>query len=153
MAFKIFKKLFDPNLHFFVPWLWYFKKSKMSVHLRWYLYDNARALSKIYHIYSILLFKSQSQIFTKLLNSEIHTQMALSTVLLDLGVTVKKTGKLRAIFLSPMLLPFRYLFRMLNCSDSSPNFLLKFKSLFIGKLSKMRAAVQARCRGGTSSRS
>ena len=91
--------------------------------------------------------------FTKLLNSESQIQIALSTVLFDFGVTVRKTGKFRGIFLCTILFPVRYSSSILKDSDSRPNSLLKFMSFLIGKLSNTKLATQARCRGGTDSTS
>ena len=96
-------------------------------------------------------FFFQCKYFTRLLNSESHIQIALSTVLLDLGVTVRNTGKFSGIFLCTILFPVKYSSRILKDSDSRPNSLLKFMSFLTGKLSNTMLAIQARCRGGTDS--
>ena len=97
------------------------------------------------------LFFFQCKYFTRLLNSESHIQIALSTVLSDLGVTVRNTGKFSGIFLCTILFPVKYSSRILKDSDSRPNSLLKFMSFLTGKLSNTMLAIQARCRGGTDS--
>ena len=58
----------------------------MSVHFRRHLISNSHN------------FVNEENSFTKLLNEEIQRQIALSTVLLVLGVTDMNTGKFRVMF-------------------------------------------------------
>ena len=131
-----------PHFYSIIQWLWYFKEAKMPVHFWWYLWKMENWW---------VPFFSLCKYFTRLLNSESHIQIALSTVLLDLGVTVRNTGKFRGIFLCTTLFPVKYSSRILKDSDSRPNSLLKFMSFLTGKLSNTMLAIQARCRGGTDS--